>query len=258
MAKELFSEEESGVRPLENLPAGRGERSETPRGRDERDRLPGRLADREPAGGETLRRQADGAGDGDAARGLISGNARDPLADRKDDLYETPEVATEALLRVEPLPRVIWEPACGPGAIVRVLRAHEHTVLATDLVDYGCPNSESRIDFLMEQSAGGGVGAIVTNPPFKLAAEFVRHAVPMVPLVVMLLRLEFLAGARRGLLDRWPLARVYVFRNRLPRMHRAGWEGPRSTSRISFAWFCWDKAHSGPTELRRLSWESAS
>ena len=46
------------------------------------------------------------------------------LAVRGDDCYETPEVATEALLRAEKLPTTIWEPACGPGAIVRVLRSH--------------------------------------------------------------------------------------------------------------------------------------
>jgi hypothetical protein len=49
--------------------------------------------------------------------------ARHALADRKDDLYETPDVAVRALMRVENLPLRIWEPACGRGAIVRVLRA---------------------------------------------------------------------------------------------------------------------------------------
>ena len=43
-----------------------------------------------------------------------------PLADRGDDVYDTPEVAVEALLKVENLPRGVSEPACGPGAIVRV------------------------------------------------------------------------------------------------------------------------------------------
>ena len=39
------------------------------------------------------------------------------------DLYETPAVAVEALLRVLALPSgAIWEPACGRGAIANVLR----------------------------------------------------------------------------------------------------------------------------------------
>ena len=48
---------------------------------------------------------------------------------------QMPEVAVEALLKVESFPTVLWEPACEPGAIVRVLRRHGHVVYATDLVD---------------------------------------------------------------------------------------------------------------------------
>ena len=178
------------------------------------------------------------------------------LADRKDDLYETPPEAVRALLKVEQLPSAIWEPACGPGSIVGVLREAGHKVFATDLVDYGCPESEARVDFLMEQAPGFEVAAIVTNPPFKLATEFVAHALTLCPRVVMLLRLAFMESSRRStILDGGYLARVHVFRNRLPMMHRDGWEGPKSSSSMSFAWFVWDKSHSGPTELRRLSWE---
>jgi hypothetical protein len=52
--------------------------------------------------------------------------ARHALAARKDDLYETPPEAVEALMRVEQLPHHIWEPACGPGSIVGILRATGH------------------------------------------------------------------------------------------------------------------------------------
>lgn len=161
-----------------------------------------------------------------------------------------------ALLKAEKLPHHIWECACGPGSIVRVLRAAGHTVWATDLVDYNCPESEARIDFLMERQTRIDVEAIVTNPPYKLASKFAAHALNLAPQVFMLLRLAFLEGTgRSNILDGGQLARVHVFRNRLPRMHRAGWTGPLSTSRISFAWFVWDRAHRGQTELRRISWE---
>lgn len=181
---------------------------------------------------------------------------RAPLADRGDDLYETPDVAVHALLRVEKLPPIIWEPACGPGRIVNVLRGAGHMVYATDLVDYGCPESEHGYDFLMERSPEFAVGAIVTNPPFKLAGEFVAHALTLCPKVIMLLRLAFMESERRTpILDSGHLARVHVFRKRLPMMHRAGWEGRKSNSGMAFAWFVWDQAHKGPTELHRLSWE---
>lgn len=190
------------------------------------------------------------------ARSLVSGNNRAPLAERKDDLYETPPEAVRALLKSEEIPHKVWEPACGPGAIVKELRASGRDVVATDLVAYGCPDSQSRRDFLMERKAPQGVTCIVTNPPFKLADEFLERATALVPLVVMLLRLEFIAGVRGGLLDRLPPARIHAFRNRLPRMHRHGYEGPKATSRLNFAWFVWDRAHQGPTELRRISWEA--
>jgi hypothetical protein len=185
---------------------------------------------------------------------------RHPLKERGMDLYETPDVAVHALLRVEQLPSSIWEPACGPGRIVNVLRSAGHRVYATDLVDYGCPDSESRIDFLMEQSPGFHVGAIVTNPPFKLAGEFVAHALTLCPRVIMLMRLAFMESERRTpILDSGHLARVHVFRKRLPMMHRAGWEGRKANSGMAFAWFVWDlaKPRGKPTELHRISWESA-
>jgi hypothetical protein len=182
---------------------------------------------------------------------------RAPLVDRRDDLYETPDVAVHALLRVERLPEVIWEPACGPGRIVKLLRSAGHKVYATDLVDYGLDDSESAVDFLMERMPSFAIGAVVTNPPFKLANEFVAHALRLgCPRIVMLLRLAFLESEIRSpILDNGLLARVYVFRKRLPMMHRAGWEGRKSNSGMAFAWFIWDLAHRGPTELHRISWD---
>jgi hypothetical protein len=166
---------------------------------------------------------------------------RAPLAERKDDLYETHPAAVRALMKAADLPHYIWEPACGPGAIVRTLRAAGHSVWATDLVDYGLKDSESGVDFLMERQTRIDVGAIVTNPPFKLAGEFVEHALRLCPRVFMLLRLAFLESERRSqILDAGALARVYVFRNRLPMMHRDGWAGNKV---------------SNPTAFRRISWE---
>ena len=62
---------------------------------------------------------------------------RHPYAERGHDLYETPEVATRALLKHEIIPTEIWEPACGLGAISEPLREAGHIVFCTDLVDRG-------------------------------------------------------------------------------------------------------------------------
>jgi hypothetical protein len=74
----------------------------------------------------------------------------------------------------------------------------------------------------------------------------------------MLLRLTFLESERRSeILEDRGLARVYVFRQRLPMMHRDGWQGPKASSAMAFAWFVWDRAHNGPPTLHRISWTSA-
>ena len=180
------------------------------------------------------------------------GQGRAPRSEHRDDCYDTPVEAVHALLAAERLPHRIWEPACGAGNIVRVLRAAGHGVFATDLNDRGCPLSSSRVDFLWCGPVPA-FDAIVTNPPFALAEEFVRTALDRVPLVIMLLRLAFYESDRRtGILAK--LSRIHVFANRLPMMHRQGWTGRRASSAVAFAWFVWDRNHRGPTTIDRIRW----
>jgi hypothetical protein len=181
---------------------------------------------------------------------------RAPLIERRGDCYDTPAVAVHALLKVERLPWLVWEPACGTGNIVEVLRAAGHDVVATDLNDRGCPDSLPRIDFLLPIHFD--CEAIVTNPPFALAEKFVATALERAPLVIMLLRLAFMESERRSyILDNGKLARIHVFAKRLPMMHRAGWEGRKANSGMAFAWFVFDRLHKGPATIDRISWEAA-
>jgi hypothetical protein len=183
---------------------------------------------------------------------------RHRYADRGLDLYETPPVAVRALLRVERIPRRIWEPAAGRGAIVNVLRAAGHEVIASDIADYGDPTHFASRDFLAEAKAPAGCEAILTNPPFQIVERFTAHALDLCPRVILLLRLAFLESERRrGILEGRGLARVHVFRKRLPMMHRDGWDGRKANSGMAFGWFIWDRAYSGPTTIDRISWEEA-
>jgi hypothetical protein len=187
-------------------------------------------------------------------RGIVTGVAKHPYAERGHDLYETPAPATYALLSEEKFTGTIWEPANGRGAISRVLRATGHRVVCTDLIDYGVEDAKSGVDFLKQESAPKGVKAIITNPPFRLADDFVRHALELVPRVAMLLRLAALCGiGRTDIMDGAQLARVYPFANRLPMMHRDGRDGDRTeSSAIDYAWFLWDREHRGRATLRRI------
>lgn len=172
--------------------------------------------------------------------------ARSPLRE-KDDFYPTPPEATEALLAVETFSGRVWEPACGDGAISRVLEAAGYDVVSSDLVDRGY--GESRIDFLLEQVARGQ--NVVTNPPYKLAVPFIRHSLRLAAgKTAMLLRLAFLEGAaRKKLFESTPLARVHVFSDRV-QFKRGGTDaGKGNGGMIAFAWFVWDNAYSGKPQI---------
>lgn len=185
--------------------------------------------------------------------GMVAGVGTHSHADRGDDFYATPPEAVASLLAIERkwIPNgTVWEPACGDGAIVLPLREAGFRVLATDLVDRGCPDSNLR-NFL---EPGGWMpmpASVITNPPFKLAREFVDTALEHAPYVAMLLRLAFLEGnARRPWFQSSPLARVHVSSRRLPMMHRDGWTGPKSTSAVCHAWFVFDRRHEGRPQVQ--------
>ena len=178
---------------------------------------------------------------------VTGGNHAGPRSQRGAEQYATAPCAVEALLAVEPLPPRLLEPCAGDGAIVRVLEAHGHIVTAYDLVHDG-------IDFLKVTKAPPDVGAIVTNPPFSRAADFVRRGLLLVPKVVVLERIQWLeAECRADIFDSGKLARVYVFRDRVPRMHRIGWIGRRSSPAMCLAWFVFECDHVAAPTLHWLN-----
>jgi len=79
-----------------------------------------------------------------------------------DDYYPTPREATLALLGVETFQGTIWEPACGDGAISKVLEEQGLSVISTDVVDRGY--GTAGIDFLLDFSTSSN--HVITNPPF--------------------------------------------------------------------------------------------
>ena len=175
-------------------------------------------------------------------------------ADRGNDLYPTFPAAVRALLKVEQLPQTIWEPAAGRGPIVEVLRDAGHKVIASDLINYGF-YLHFVGDFLKQNTAPVSTQAIVTNPPFKIATEFTEHALKLCPFVVLLHRIQFLEAAKRThIINGGKLARIHVFRERLPDMHRDGWTGKKASPSMCFAWFVFDRDHRGPATIDQISW----
>src|SRR5262249_58605533 len=107
-------------------------------------------------------------------------------AERGLDLYETPDVAVEALLRVEKIPQRIWEPAAGKGAIARVLRGHGHAVIASDIYDYGGLGFVG--DFFAQGQKPARGGCLLTHPPHPIAQPLVSPPPPLPPPPPLVLR----------------------------------------------------------------------
>lgn len=164
------------------------------------------------------------------------------------DFYPTPKWATHALLASEPFKGDIWECACGNGAMSTVLSETGSTVISSDLYDRGY--GEARHDFLASQKRRRN---IITNPPFHSAEGFVASALHLAESkFALLLRLAFLEGANRTntIFHKHPPSRVWVFSERIT-FYPAGVKATGSGT-TAYAWFVWDKDHSGPAELAWL------
>jgi predicted RNA methylase len=173
------------------------------------------------------------------------------------DRYMTPEWPVRALLSVYPMYGNVWEPACGEGAIARVIRDNNPfvNVVATD-IDASFSESKQPIDFLTGIAVWflpeRAPFTIVTNPPYgkqgRLAEAFVRHAVEMSQFnggrVAMLLPADWdSAKRRRDLFEDFPafVAQVVLTEpirwTNLPQSKA----GPT----VNHTWFLWDWARKG-------------
>jgi len=172
-----------------------------------------------------------------------------------NDFYPTPAYVTKALMAAEDIRHYdIWEPACGDGAMSNVLAEANHKVYVSDLE----PRLEgAKVADFLERGNHPTVEPmnwIITNPPFKLAAQFVERAKAYDPdKIAMFLKIQFLEGiGRRDLLldTKFPLARIHVFSKRVS-LTRNGLP-MKNGGTMCFAWFVWDKGHEGPATFHLL------
>ena len=159
------------------------------------------------------------------------------LIDRSGtDFYPTPEWVTRALLDREEFSGKIWEPACGDGAMARVLRSTKCAVVASDLYDHGY--GRSGVDFLRTRRT---VPNIVTNPPYHLSEDFVHAALRQATRkVALILRLAFLesGGRYQTIFSTRPPARVHVFSPRVTFYPKHATR--RGSGTTAYAWFVWE------------------
>ena len=152
----------------------------------------------------------------------------------ENDFYPTPPEVTAALMDFLKLPIcTVWEPACGELAISNVVKRYGHSVISTDLVTGDSFFSTHR-----------EADAIITNPPFKLAGEFISKAVKDAPVVAMLLKTQYWHAAKRSKLfiDNPP---AYI----LALTWRPNFFGDKATGSptMDFIWTVWKE---GETDTR--------
>lgn len=121
------------------------------------------------------------------ATNMIGGN---PKRERlSTDFYPTPPEVTIALLDYLQLPKRtrIWEPACGRGHMVDVMRSQGYKVTGTDL--------QTGTDFLTTEAIL--CDWIITNPPFSVADKFILRCAEHRRPFALLLKSQYWHAAKR-------------------------------------------------------------
>lgn len=137
---------------------------------------------------------------------------------------------------------VVWEPACGDGALVREIRSMGMGCLASDLIDRGCADSWTA-DYYSHTASPAR--AIITNPPYDQInardgkGRWLRHTLDMGgwDYLALLLSWDWPAARKNGLgelLDTHPFSWCYLMRWKLD------FTGEGSPPQRN-AWFVWDK-----------------
>jgi len=116
----------------------------------------------------------------------------------KQDNYQTPDYATNIILKYIPKDWVIWDPGCGELKIISCARNMGYQAIGTDI----CYKWEQ--DFF-EIKPEFHWDIIVTNPPFSLKTEFLERAASFGKPFCFLMNLSSLSTAKRQKIfqDNW-------------------------------------------------------
>lgn len=171
--------------------------------------------------------------------------------DSPDD-FPTPPWATRALLRHvlqghDFAALSCLEPACGAGHMSKVLREEFRSVTSSDAYWYGYGATR---DYLGQPYGENTFDWVITNPPFRLAEEFILASLKVARVgVAMLARSVFLesVGRYNGLFRDTPPAKFAQFVERVP-MVKGRLDRTASTA-TGYAWFVWEKAAVGTPQL---------
>lgn len=164
------------------------------------------------------------------------------------DDFPTPPWATRALAEYAIAPQgTCLEPACGRGHMSAALADYFDKVQSSDIHDYGFG---SVADFLNSTYEANSFDWVITNPPFKLAEQFIARSMKIAQLgAAMLTRTVFIEseGRYERLFKVTPPSRFAQFAERVPMVE--GRLDREATTATAYAWLVWKKDRLGSCEL---------
>lgn len=168
------------------------------------------------------------------------------VARNEKDFYITPKSVIEKLLQnYEIKPGMILEPCAGNGAICLELRnIYDGTIDSVeirpeerDTLTQYCDDVYI-MDFLdFTNKHPGHYQTIITNPPFSIAEEIIRHCFKIAgpeTEVIILLRLAFLESKKRK-----PFWKEHPLSGLIALSDRPSYTG-RGTDNSAYGWFIWN------------------
>lgn len=177
---------------------------------------------------------------------------RTEAKDSPDD-FPTPPWATRALVehvlgdKNARKKESCLEPACGAGHMAKALKEYFGQVHYSDAYDYGYGDIR---DFLAESYPIASHDWVITNPPFRLAEEFLLRSLQVAKCgVAILARTVFLesAGRYNTIFRHNPPSKFAQFVERVPMVK--GRLDSKATTATGYAWFIWEMGSKSSAEL---------
>ena len=208
---------------------------------------------------------------------ILAANNHSDTVREKNDYYATDPKALELFLdKLKEdgikLHENIWECACGEGNLSQVLVNRGYGVTSSDLINrgYGMVQNFLEIEFSNNYIEYLDIDNpyklkrikgrkdyikvdILTNPPYKQALEFVKHALEIISddfYAIFFLKIQFLEGKERyKFFKENPPKYVYVHSERQKCALNNNFNNIKSSA-VCYAWFIWQKGYKGDTIIR--------
>lgn len=178
-----------------------------------------------------------------------------------NDFYATPPKCVKFLL--DKLDKYnerdlgkVWEPCAGMNHITNVLRENGYEVVTSDLnvLEDGVIEQDfftTDENFLKENNLEGKI-SIVTNPPYKFANDWYKHAMEILPeggKLIQFVKIQFLeTGKRYELFMKWKPKYIWALARRYQCAQGGDFKGGDGSGGI--AMYCWvltEKGYNGET-----------